>query len=71
MNNTDARKLTHDQLTVLRKRGVAAVQAGEAPETVARALGVNRSTLYGWLSLYRSGGWDRLDAKKRGERYCP
>jgi transposase len=68
MNNTDARKLTHDQLTVLRKRGVAAVQAGESPETVARALGVNRSTLYGWLSLYRSGGWDRLDAKKRGGR---
>jgi transposase len=66
--DTDARKLTHDQLTELRRRGVAAVQAGQSPEIVARALGVDRSTIYGWLALYRSGGWDRLDAKKRGGR---
>jgi transposase len=68
MQNTDGRKLTHDQLTELRRRGVAAVQAGESPELVARALGVNRSTIYGWLALYRSGGWHRLEAKKRGGR---
>lgn len=68
MTNTDGRRLTHDQLTELRRRGVAAVQDGEDPEVVARALGVNRSTIYGWLALYRSGGWDRLDAKKRGGR---
>lgn len=66
--NTDARKLTHEQLTELRRRGVAAVQGGQSPEIVARALGVDRSTIYGWLSLYRNGGWDRLDAKKRGGR---
>jgi transposase len=68
MENTDGRRLTHDQLTELRHRGVAAVQRGESPEVVARALGVNRTTVYGWLALYRSGGWDRLDAKKRGGR---
>ena len=68
MENTDGRRLTHDQLTELRRRGVAAVQRGESPEGVARALGVNRSTVYGWLSLYRNGGWGRLDAKKRGGR---
>jgi len=35
---------------------------------VARALGVGRSTLYGWLALYRHGGWGALEARKRGGR---
>lgn len=68
MRKTDARRLTHDQLTELRKRGVAAVQSGESPAAVARVLGVSRATLYGWLALYRAGGWGRLIAKKRGGR---
>jgi len=38
MKDTDARRLTHDQLTDLRRRGVAAVQAGQSPEQVARWL---------------------------------
>ena len=66
--NTDARKLTHEELTALRKRGVAAVQKGESPEDVARVLGISRCTIYNWLALYRGGGWDALDAKKRGGR---
>jgi transposase len=66
--NLDGRKLTHDQLTGLRKRGVQSVQDGESPEVVAKALGINRVTIYGWLALYRSGGWGALDAKKRGGR---
>lgn len=68
MKKTDARRLSHDKLTELRKRGVEAVQNGESPEDVARVLGVHRVTVYGWLSLYRAGGWGRLDAKKRGGR---
>jgi transposase len=68
MSNTDARRLTHDQLTEIRKRAVAAVQSGESPEIVARAFGVHRTTMYGWLARYRDGGWDRLDARKRGGR---
>ncbi len=68
MSPTDARRLTHEELTDLRKRGVSAVQAGEPPEVVARVLGVGRSTLFGWLSLYRRGGWGALDARKRGGR---
>ena len=68
MKKTDARKLKHDQLTELRRRGVAAVQEGESPEVVARILGVNRVTVYGWLARYRDGGWDQLDARKRGGR---
>lgn len=64
----DARRLTCDQLTELRIRAVGAVQAGESPEAVARAMGVNRATVYGWLALYRAGGWGRLNARKRGGR---
>jgi len=64
----DARRLTHTTLTELRKRGVGSVQDGQSPETVALALGINRVTMYGWLARYRDGGWDALDARKRGGR---
>lgn len=66
VRDTDSRKLGHKTLTELRKRGVASVQQGESPEVVARALGINRTTIYDWLSLYRAGGWSALEAKKRG-----
>lgn len=68
MKKLDARKLSHGQLTELRQRAVTAVQNGESPANVARVMGVNRVTVYGWLSLYRKGGWDKLDARKRGGR---
>lgn len=68
MQIQDARKLSHDKLTELRRRAVSAVQNGDSPEDVARILGVHRVTVYGWLSLYRNGGWGKLDAKKRGGR---
>ena len=68
MKTTDARKLDHKMLTELRRRGVVSVQEGQSPEIVAKALGINRVTIYGWLSRYRHGGWDALDAKKRGGR---
>ena len=65
---TDARALDHLTLTELRRRGVAAVQSGESPGHVAAALGVNLRTLFRWLAQYRRGGWDQLDARKRGGR---
>lgn len=68
MRETDARRLTHTELTELRKRGVTAVQGGQPPNQVAQALGVQRSTLFGWLARYRRGGWQALDARKRGGR---
>jgi transposase len=68
VRETDARKLDHKTLTELRKRAVSCVQEGQSPETVAAALGVNRTTVYDWLALYRHGGWGALDAKKRGGR---
>jgi len=66
--NTDARALDHVTLTELRRRGVAAVQSGESPTHVAAALGVNLRSVFRWLAQYRRGGWDRLDARKRGGR---
>jgi transposase len=68
MKTTDARRLSHKMLTELRQRGVSSVQEGQSPEIVAKALGINRVTIYGWLSRYRHGGWGALDAKKRGGR---
>ncbi len=68
MNETDARKLTHKQLTDLRKRAVLAVQNGESPAAVAKVFGVTRAAVYNWVALYRGGGWGELDAKKRGGR---
>jgi len=47
----------------MRERAVQSVQKGESPETVARALGVNRSSMYSWLAQYRRGGWGALKAK--------
>lgn len=44
------------------------MQAGESPESVAAALGVNLRTVFRWLAQYRQGGWGKLDASKRGGR---
>ena len=47
----------------MRERAVRSVQDGEDPEVVAHVLGINRSTIYGWLAQYRRGGWGALKAK--------
>jgi transposase len=67
-DQSDGRSLDHKTLTELRRRAVKSVQGGQSPEAVARALGINRATIYGWLALYRQGGWGNLDANKRGGR---
>jgi transposase len=64
----DGRKLKHEVLTELRKRAVARVQSGESPEVVISAMGFTRACIYNWLAMYRAGGWDGLDARKRGGR---
>ncbi|MCI0468698.1 MAG: IS630 family transposase, partial [Nitrospirae bacterium] len=68
MKTSDARRLNHKSLTDLRKRAVESVQSGQSPEIVARVFRIGRRTIYGWLSRYRNGGWDALDAHKRGGR---
>jgi len=63
MRKDDARKLDHATLEALRIRAVGMVQKGESPEVVGKALGLNRTTVYEWLAMYRRGGWDALKAK--------
>src|SRR5215831_17170429 len=63
MRANDARRLDHATLEAMRERAVRSVQDGESPEVVAGVLGINRSTIYGWLAQYRRGGWGALKAK--------
>ena len=63
MRKTDGRKLDHKTLEALRIRTVEQVQGGTSPEVLAKALGLRRSTVYGWLAMYRAGGWEALKAK--------
>ena len=63
MRKNDARKLDHRTLEEMRIRIVKRVQDGESPEIIAKILGLDRSTVYGWLARYRRGGWDGLKAK--------
>ncbi len=63
MRTNDARGLDQATLEAMRERAVHSVQNGENPEVVARVIGVNRSTMYGWLAQYRRGGWGALKAK--------
>jgi len=63
MKKNDARKLDHRTLEEMRIRVVMRVQDGESPEIIAKILGLDRSTVYGWLARYRRGGWDGLKAK--------
>jgi transposase len=65
---TDLRRLTYKELTQFRRQAVSQVQSGRTAVEVARVMGISRAALYGWLALYRSGGWDALDAGKRGGR---
>jgi transposase len=68
MKTMDGRKLKHEVLTELRKRAVSRVQSGESPEDVIRTMGFCRACIYNWLAMYRAGGCDALDARKRGGR---
>ena len=63
MKENDARRLDHKTLEAMRERAVRQVQEGESPEVVARVLGLDRSTVYGWLARYRRGGFGALKAK--------
>ena len=60
----DGRKLNHARLEEIRFNAVTAVQAGEAPTAVARAMGLYTNRVFVWLAAYRAGGWDALRARK-------
>lgn len=59
----DARKLPREAKEQLRTAAVKRVESGESPELVAEGLGINRRTIYRWLSAYHYGGEEALKAK--------
>lgn len=63
MRDDDGRKLCHKTLEEMRLRAVRQVQEGARPDDVAAALGLNRSTVFGWVAAFRSGGREALLAK--------
>jgi transposase len=68
VRETDCRRLDQKSLTEMRRQAVTSVQEGQNPAAVARAMGINRTTIYDWLAMYRRGGWDALKARERGGR---
>jgi transposase len=63
VRDNDGRKLDHATLEAMRIRAVRQIEAGERPEAVAAALGLSRSTVFGWVAKYREGGLEALRAK--------
>jgi transposase len=63
MRDNDGRKLDHHTLEVLRVRAVRQIEQGAHPVAVAEAIGMRKSTVYGWLATYREGGEAALKAK--------
>jgi transposase len=57
-----------DQLTDLRRRGVAVVQDEESPAAVAKISGAGTSTVFGCLARCRQAGWDAHRAGSCGGR---
>lgn len=63
MRDNDGRKLDHATLEALRRRAVAAIEAGSSPDEVAQTLGLHRGSVYRWWAVFRSAGGDGLKAK--------
>ena len=59
----DARTLSRPAKEQLRKAAVRRVEAGESPEWVASGMGLNRRTIYRWLTAYHYGGEQALEAR--------
>ena len=59
----DSRKLPREAKEQLRMAAVKRVEEGESPEAVAGGMGINRRTIYRWLSAYHYGGEQALQAK--------
>ena len=68
MTGRDARSLPADALEALRRRAVAAVEAGVTRAEVARLFGVSRKTVGAWVAAYRREGAEAFRPRRRGRR---
>ncbi|MGX6605329.1 IS630 family transposase [Micromonosporaceae bacterium Da 78-11] len=64
----DARRLSLEAQEDLRRRAVAAVQAGHSQANVATVLGVSPKTVWRWVDAVRRNGSKALKAGRRGRR---
>ena len=64
----DARKLPPKAQEVLRRSAMKRVDAGESPEGVAAGIGINRRTIYKWISAYHYYGEESFVTGKRPGR---
>ncbi|HVW43961.1 MAG TPA: helix-turn-helix domain-containing protein [Amycolatopsis sp.] len=64
----DARSLSAEALETLRRRAVAAVEAGVTRSEVARLFGVSRKTVGAWVAAYQESGDEAFRPKRRGRR---
>jgi transposase len=72
MDIHDARRLSPAALQELRFRAVRAVtEPGMSVSAAAKAFGVGRTALHGWLAASREGGEAALVLKKRGRKPEP
>ena len=61
MRDNDGRKLDRHTQEAIRMRAVYQLEVEDARvEDVAAALGLDRSTVFGWQATYRAGGWEAL-----------
>lgn len=56
--------MDREALAQLRIRGVSQIRKGQSPELVAETLGVNRVTVYRWMSRFADDGYKGLKRKK-------
>jgi transposase len=63
VRDNDGRRLDHKTLEAMRIRAVGQIRDGAHPEDVAALLGLDRSTVYGWVARFRGGGPAALKAR--------
>lgn len=63
MRENDGRKLNHKTLEDIRVRSVRLIESGARVADIAEALGLQRSTVYSWVKMYREHGAEALVAK--------
>ena len=68
MERRDTRRLSPAAQEELRRRAVAAVEAGATRTEVGHLLGVPRQTIGKWVQAYRFGGEAALVSKQHGPR---
>jgi transposase len=65
---SDARKLAPSAQEAIRRKAVAAVNAGTSQTRAAEVFGVAQKTIWMWVKAFRAGGPEALEARKRGPK---